>query len=65
MKESILFIHMFIFICQSMHVTNECVILFLASAKTGNTGIYIYIYIYTCIVQLYVFDLKTLDSTVP
>jgi len=22
-----------------MHVTNECVILFLASAKTGSTGI--------------------------
>ena len=24
-----------------MHVTSTCVILFLASAKTGNTGIYV------------------------
>ena len=36
---SILFIHMLNFVWQSMHVTNAYVILFLASAKTGDTGI--------------------------
>ena len=30
---------MFNFFCQSLHVTNFYVILFLASAKTVNTGI--------------------------
>ena len=30
---------MFNFFSQSMHVTNACVIVFLASAKTGNNGI--------------------------
>ena len=29
---------MFTFFLQSMHVTNTYVILFLASAKTGDTG---------------------------